>query len=110
MSKRRAYSIEFKTEVIKFAEKHLNRETGRKFKIDESMVRRWLQKKKEINEAYEQPGPSKKRLSLKELGESYASLQWKMSLWRKLSKNELNTASCLHKINPGLGHKNGRRN
>ena len=64
MSKRRAYSIEFKTEVIKFAENHSNRETGRKFKIDESMVRRWLQKKKEINEAYEQPGPSKKRLRL----------------------------------------------
>ena len=64
MSKRRAYSIEFKTEVIKFAENHSNRETGRKFKIDESMVRRWLQKKKEINEAYEQPEPSKKRLRL----------------------------------------------
>ena len=64
MSKSRAYSIEFKTEVIKFAENHSNRETGRKFKIDESMVRRWLQKKKEINEAYEQPGPSKKRLRL----------------------------------------------
>ena len=63
MSKRRAYSIEFKTKVIKFAENHSNRETGRKFKIDESMVRRWLQKK-EINEAYEQPGPSKKRLRL----------------------------------------------
>ena len=44
MSKRRAYSVEFKTEVIKFAENHSNRETGRKFKIDESMVRRWLQK------------------------------------------------------------------
>ena len=68
MSKRRAYSIEFKTKVIKFAEKHSNRETGRKFKIDESMVRRWLQKKKEINEAYEQPGPSKKRLRLEGAG------------------------------------------
>ena len=34
MSKRHAYSIEFKTEVIKFAKKHSNRETGRKFKID----------------------------------------------------------------------------
>ena len=63
MSKRRAYSIEFNTEVIKFAENHSNQEIGRKFKIDESMVRRWLQKK-EINEAYEQPGPSKKRLRL----------------------------------------------
>ena len=67
MSKRRAYSIEFKTEVIKFAEKHSNRETGRKFKIDESMVRRWLQKK-EINEAFDQPGPSKKRLRLEGAG------------------------------------------
>ena len=64
MSKKCAYSIEFKTEVIKFAEKHSNRETRRKFKIDESMVRRWLQKKKEINEAYEHPGPLKKRLRL----------------------------------------------
>ena len=68
MSKRRAYSIEFKTKVIKFAENHSNRETGRKFKIDESMVRRWLQKK-EINEAYEQPGPSKKRLRLDGAGQ-----------------------------------------
>ena len=32
------------------------------------MVRRWLQKKKEINEAYEQPGQSKKRLRLKGVG------------------------------------------
>ena len=68
MKKRRAYSIKFKIEVIQFAEKHSNRETGRKFKIDESMVRRWLHKKKEINEAYEQPGSSKRRLRLEGAG------------------------------------------
>ena len=48
--------------MITFAQKYSNQEAGRKIKIDESMVRR-LQKK-EINEAYEQPGLSKKRLRL----------------------------------------------
>ncbi|CAK8673434.1 unnamed protein product [Clavelina lepadiformis] len=48
--------------------KHSNRETGRKFKIDKSLVRRWLQKKEEINEAYEEPGPSKKRFTLEVAG------------------------------------------
>ena len=38
MSKRRAYAIEYKVEVVKFAEIHTNRETGRKHKINESVV------------------------------------------------------------------------
>ena len=64
MSKRRGFTVEFKMNVIKFAEKHSNRETGRKFQVDESMVRRWRQNKGKLNAAYEQPGPSKMKLRL----------------------------------------------
>ena len=64
MSKRRTYSVEFKIDVVKFAEKHSNRETGRKFQVDESMVRRWVQNKAKLNAAYEKPGPSKKKSKL----------------------------------------------
>ena len=86
MSKRRAYSIEFKTEVIKFAETHSNRETGRKFKIDESMVRRWLQKKKQIREAYEQPGPLKRRLRLEGAGRKPCLSTVEDELMEKIAK------------------------
>jgi len=64
MSKRRAYTVEFKIEAVKFAETHSNRETARKFQVDESMVRRWVQNKANLNAAYDQPGPSKKKLKL----------------------------------------------
>ena len=86
MSKRRAYSIEFKTEVIKFAETHSNRETGRKYKIDESMVRRWLRKKKEISEAHEQPGPSKRRLRLEGAGRKPCLSTVEGELMEKIAK------------------------
>ena len=86
MSKRHAYFIEFKTKVIKFAEKHLNRETRRKFKIDKSMVRRWLQKKKELNEAYEQPGPLKKRLRLEGAGRKPCLSTVEDELMEKIAK------------------------
>ena len=58
------YSVEFKIDVVNFAEKHSNRETGRKFQVDESMVRRWVQNKAKLNAAYEKPGPSKKKSKL----------------------------------------------
>ena len=60
MSKRRAYFVEFKIEVIEFAEKHSNRQTGRKYKVDESMVRRWVKEKAKLKEAYDKPGQTKK--------------------------------------------------
>ena len=88
MSKRPAFLIEFKTEVIKFAEKYSNREIGRKFKIDESMVRRWLQKKKEINEAYEQPGPSKKKLRLEGAGRKPCLSTVEDELMEKIAKEQ----------------------
>ena len=64
MSKKQAYSVEFKIEIIDFAEKHSNRETGRKFQVDDSMVRQWVQNKAKLNTAYEKLGPSKKKSKL----------------------------------------------
>ena len=61
MSKRRTYSVEFKTEVVNFAEKRSNQEIGQKFQVDESMVHGWVQNKAKLNVAYEKPGPSKKK-------------------------------------------------
>ena len=57
MSKRRTYN---KMDVIKFAENHCYRETGRKFKIDESFVRQWVQKKEKLSETWKQSGAFKK--------------------------------------------------
>ena len=88
MSKRRAYSIEFKIAVIKFAKEHSNRETGRMFEIDESMVRRWLHKKKEISEAYEQPGTSKKRLRLEGAGRKPCLSAMEDELMKKIVKEQ----------------------
>ena len=62
MSKSKAYSVDFKLEVIKFAENYSNRETGRKFKIDKSIVHKWKDKKAKLVEIHELPGPSKKKL------------------------------------------------
>ena len=39
--KRKSYNLKFKQIVIKYAEENSNREAGRKFSINESMVRRW---------------------------------------------------------------------
>ena len=51
-------------EVIRFAENHSNRETGRTFQIDESMVRRWVLNKSKLIEAYEEAGNPSKKLRL----------------------------------------------
>ena len=47
--KRKSYGLKFKQSVIKYAEENSNREAGRKFSIDESMVRRW--RKKSLDES-----------------------------------------------------------
>ena len=36
--KRKSYDLKFKQSVIKYAEENSNREAGRKFSIDESMI------------------------------------------------------------------------
>ena len=64
MRRRQAYDVMFKMEVIAFAEKCSNREAGRKFNIDESMVRRWRQNKSKLELAYHQPGKSKQKKKL----------------------------------------------
>ena len=56
MNKRRTHSVEFKIEVIEFAEKHSNRETGRNYKVDKLMVRRWVKEKAKLKEADDKPG------------------------------------------------------
>ena len=63
MSKRRAYTIEV-VEVVKFAETHTNRETGRNYKINESVVRKWKQQSAELQELCEQSIASRKKLRL----------------------------------------------
>ena len=47
--KRKIYDLKFKQSVIKYAEENSNIEAGRKFSIDESMVRRWRKKSSEIS-------------------------------------------------------------
>ena len=47
--KRKSCDLKFKQSVIKCAEENSNREAGRKFSIDESMVRRWRKKSSEIS-------------------------------------------------------------
>ena len=42
--KRKSCDLKFRQSVIKYAEENSNREAGRKFSIDESMVRRWRKK------------------------------------------------------------------
>ena len=48
--KRKTYDLKFKQSVIKYAQENSNREAGRKFSIDESMVRRWRKKSSEISD------------------------------------------------------------
>ena len=64
MSKLRAYTTEYKVEVVKFAETFRNRETGRKYKINESVVCKWKQQKAELQELCEQSITSRKKLRL----------------------------------------------
>ena len=47
--KKKSYDLKFKQSGIKCAEENSNREAGRKFSIDESVVRRW--KKKSLDES-----------------------------------------------------------
>ena len=53
MEKRKSYNFEFKHMVIKFAEITSNRAAGRRYSVDESMVRRWRKTMKEV--ASDQP-------------------------------------------------------
>ena len=53
------YDLKFKQSVIKYAEENSNREAGKKFSIDTSMVRRWRKKSPEISD--KSSSQSKKR-------------------------------------------------
>ena len=57
--KRKSYDLKFKQGVIKYAEENSNKESGRKFSIDESMVRRWRKKLSKISD--KSSSQSKKR-------------------------------------------------
>ena len=57
--KRKSYDLKFKQSVIKYAVENSNREAGRKFSIDENMVRRWRKKSSEISD--KSSSQSKKR-------------------------------------------------
>ena len=57
--KRKSYDLKFKQSVIKYAEENSNREPGRKFSINESMIRRWRKKSSEISD--KSSSQSKKR-------------------------------------------------
>ncbi len=63
--KRQSYDLDFKMEVIAAAESTSNREAGRNFNIDESLVRRWRIKKKklleEVSRAEKDPVNPKKK-------------------------------------------------
>ena len=57
--KRKSYDLKFKQSAIKYDEENSNREAGRTFSIDESMVRRWRKKSSEISDKFS--SQSKKR-------------------------------------------------
>ena len=59
MNMTESYDLKFKQSVTKYAEENSNREAGRKFSIDESMVRRWRKKSSEIRD--KSSSQSKKR-------------------------------------------------
>ncbi len=48
--KRQTFDLSTKLEIIKYAEETSNREAGRKFILDESMVRRWRKNKTKLEE------------------------------------------------------------
>ena len=48
--KHRAYSHNFKYEVIQYAEQYSNRHCARHFNVDESNVRRWVKQKEHIKD------------------------------------------------------------
>ena len=57
--KRKSYDFKFKQSVIKYAQENSNREAGRTFAIDQSMVRQWRKKSSEISDKFS--SQSKKR-------------------------------------------------
>ena len=61
MEKRKSYDLKFKLSVIEHAEKTSNREAGRKFQIDESMVRRWHKTKEQIEKSVAKGDLSKRK-------------------------------------------------
>jgi len=58
--RRLSYSIEFKIEVVNYAEKHVNRAAEMRFgwPLTEKMIREWRKQRKDLIEA----GKSKKKL------------------------------------------------
>ena len=51
MRKLKGYDASFKFKAIGFAEEHGNRSAARQFNINESMVRKWRQKKDKLRKA-----------------------------------------------------------
>ena len=49
-AKRKAYDAAFKLKAIELADKEGNRAAARKFRIDESMVRRWKRQREELGQ------------------------------------------------------------
>ena len=94
MSKRRAYNIEFKMEVIKYAEKHTKRGAGRKFQVDESMVRRWVQKKEELSKAHEKSATSKTKFRVDGGGRRCHLSTIEDSLMEKITREQQHHVSC----------------
>ena len=88
ISKRRAYTIEFKMNVIKFAENYSNREIGPKFKLDKSIVQQWSQKKEKLSEMYMQSGASKKMFRLEGAGRKTCLSTIEDDLMEKIAKEQ----------------------
>ncbi|PFX13576.1 Pogo transposable element with KRAB domain [Stylophora pistillata] len=62
--KRKNYDLKFKLSAIRCAEETSNREAGRKFSVDESMIRRWRKNSSKISsESSSMVQSKKKRLS-----------------------------------------------
>ena len=49
MEKRKSYDFKFKQAIVN-VEENSSRETGRKFSVDESMVRRWRKTMADVDE------------------------------------------------------------
>ena len=58
--KRRAYTVEFKTTVVKYAQANSGRSAAKKFNVDERRVREWRQQFEALSEIKKKSGGAKK--------------------------------------------------
>lgn len=74
-AKRHAYEAQFKLQAISYAEEHGNRAAARKFKVDESMVRKWRKLENELRQV------KKTQLSFRGNKAKWPELEDRLNQW-----------------------------